>query len=55
MPIMGPLVKEKGGQMTLSHPASIFLWKQNKLIEKGYSEYKSFEIVGKQIEEIITK
>ena len=55
MPIMGPMVKNKNGSFGFSHPASIFVWRQKKLMDKGYSENKSFQMVEKQIEGILTK
>ena len=55
MPITGPIKYEHGGQMRFSHPASIFVWKQKKLMKQGYNEYKAFQIVEAEIEEIIQK
>lgn len=42
-----------GGIVEVTHPASVFVKKQRSLMNKGYTEQKSFEIVeeelGKQI------
>lgn len=55
MPITGPINFKYGGNMTFSHPASRFIWKQQKLMKQGYTEYRAFEIVEKELEEIIQK
>jgi len=39
----------------LQHPASKFIDKYRKLQEKGYSEFKAFEMVGAEINEVLTK
>ena len=55
MPITGPLKTLRGGGMRLTHPASVFVHKQKKLMKQGYSEYKSFEMVEKELADIIQK
>jgi len=55
MPVTGKLLVLKGGQMHLQHPASKFIDKYRKLQEKGYSEFKAFEMVGAEIQEVLTK
>ena len=39
----------------MNHPASVFIKKQQALIKKGYTEYKAFKIVEKEISAILDK
>ena len=55
MPTLGPITMEKGTQMNFSHPASIFIKKQQDLVKKGYTEHKAFQIVGAEIQSIFEK
>ena len=55
MPILGPLHIGKGMHMTRTHPASVFIRKQQDLIKKGYSEHKAFQMVEAEISGIIEK
>ncbi len=38
-----------GGLIDITHPAAVFVKKQRALINKGYSEQKSFEIVENEL------
>lgn len=55
MPFTGPTLTLKGGSMLFQHPASKFIHQIRVLKKQGYSDYKAFEIVGQQIEEVIQK
>jgi hypothetical protein len=55
MPATGPMLTLEGGQMIMQHPASKFLHQMRVLQKQGYSEYKAFEMVGAQIEEVLRK
>ena len=55
MPMLGPLHIDKGNQMSLSHPASVFIRKQQDLMKKGYTEEKAFEMVEKDISAVLNK
>ena len=35
--------------MEVTHPAAVFVKKQRSLMNKGYSEYKAFEIVETEL------
>jgi len=53
MPVTGKLLTLRGGEMKLQHPASKFINKYRRLQEKGYSEFKAFEMVGAEINEVL--
>lgn len=55
MSVMGPVTQNRQGHMSFSHPATYLMKKTQKLIKDGYTEYKAFEIVGKELSEIIDK
>jgi hypothetical protein len=55
MPLTGPLNMKYGGQLRFSHPASIFIHKQQKLMKQGYTEHKAFKIVEAELEGLIQK
>ena len=41
--------------MKFTHPASVFVRKQKRLIKQGYTEEKAFEIVEAEIADILDK
>ena len=41
-PVTGPTYSAYGGTMRFSHPASTFVYKQQKLMRQGYTEEKAF-------------
>lgn len=53
MPFTGPLLKQNDGHYLLGHPASKFIRQVYQLRKQGYSDQKAFDIVGKQIEEVL--
>ena len=54
-PVSGPLTTEYGGRMKFTHPASVFIRKQKRLMKQGYTEKKAFELVEAEIADILDK
>lgn len=55
MPLVGPLEVKESGQLNLTHPAGMFIRKQQELMKKGYNEYHSFQMVEKELSAIFDK
>ena len=53
MPLTGPLYTGSDGAKKFAHPASHFVFKQKKLMNQGYSENVAFQMVEKELAEII--
>jgi hypothetical protein len=44
-----------GGLVEITHPAAVFVKKQRSLMNKGYSEQKSFEIVESELSKALNQ